>query len=173
MKIRKRYLALGIVGIGAAVYLRGKRPQHVIADLMLELPTRGRSLEQQVQSLERSGKALSGRLQTLPDTPENREQLRHIITLERWGTQRLRVFAGAAFEKDRSSLYRPEEHLEWDELREEFADARAELLEVVRSLHDAPAGEEVEHNSFGPLSKAGWIRYLDTHAALESRKLKG
>jgi len=172
MKIRKRYVALGIVGIGAALYLRGKRPEQVMAELMLELPARGRSVEAQVQLLERSGQKLLQRLKTLPDSPQNREQLRHIITLERWGTQRLRVFAGAAFEKDRSSLYRPDEHLDWNELREEFADARAELLEVVRSLGDAPAGQKVEHNSFGPLSKAGWIRYLDTHAALESRKLK-
>jgi len=172
MKIRKRYLALGIIGIGAAVYLRGKRPEHLIADLMLELPTRGRTLEQQIQSLERSGKALTERLKTLPDTPQNREQLRHILTLERWGTQRLRVFAGAAFEKDRSSLYRPEEHLDWTELCEEFADARAELLEVVRSLDGGSVSQKVEHNSFGPLSRGAWIRYLESHATLEGLKLR-
>lgn len=172
MKIRKRHLALGIIGMGAVLYLRGKRPEYVIADLVLELPTRGRSVEMQAQSLERSGKALSERLKTMPDSPENCEQLRHIITLERWGTQRLRVFAGAAFKKDRSSLYRPDEHLDWNELREEFADARAELLEVARSLPESQNGDEVEHNSFGPLSKGGWIRYLDMHAALEGLKFR-
>ncbi len=172
MQIRKRYVALGILGVSAALYLRGKRPETVIAALMLELPTRGKSVNQQVQALERSGQTLSRKLESMPDSPENLENLRHIIMLERWGTQRLRVFAGAAFEKDRSSLYKPEEHLDWNELREEFADARAELLEVLRSLEGVISDQKVEHNGLGPLSKGAWVQYLGSHATLEGMKFR-
>ena len=172
MQIRKRYLVLAALGLGTAFYLRGKRVENVVADLLLELPARNLSLKGQLESLERSGKLLSERLKTLPDTSGNREQLRHILSLERWGTNRLRVFAGAAFERDRSSLYRPEEHLDWNELREDFSNARAELLEVGRSLENTLPGQKVEHNQMGPLSRGAWLRYLDTHASLEGLKFK-
>ena len=172
MQIRKRYLVLAALGLGAAFYLRGKRVENVVADLLLELPAQGRSLNKHLESLERSGQALENRLKDLPDTPENREQLRHILSLERWGTNRLRVFAGAAFERDRSSLYRPAEHLDWIELREDFADARFELLEVARSLEGTLPGLKVEHNQLGLLSRGAWLFYLNAHASLEGLKFQ-
>jgi hypothetical protein len=172
MKFRKRYAVFLGLGFALAWWLRGKSKFEIAGQVFVELPVKFSKLSNQVKALETSGNALSKQLETVSDREENREVLAHIITLERWGTQRLRVLLGEAFVRDTSSDHAPPADLSWEDLRQLFADTRHELLEVAQGLGQRAKGFQVEHNQFGPLSGAGWLRYLNTHAFLESKRFK-
>ena len=175
MKFRKRYVLFVGLGFALAWWLRGKTIFEVAGQVFVDIPAKFRPLKQHIKALERSGDVLFKQLETLSDTPDNHKVLAHIITLERWGTHRVRVLLGEAFVRDTSSDFAPDPDLSWDDLRQEFADTRQELLEVAQALEalgSRAKGFQVEHNQFGPISGAGWLRYLNTHAFLESKKFK-
>jgi hypothetical protein len=172
MKFRKRYVLFLGLGFALAWWLRGKTPFEVAGQLLVEMPVAFSPLERQIKALETSGNALAKQLETVPDSAENHKILAHIITIERWGTRRLKVVLGEAFVRDASSDHAPDPDLSWDDLRQLFAETRQELLEVAQGLGQRAKGFPVEHNQFGPLSGAGWLRYLNVHAFIESRQFK-
>ena len=43
------------------------------------------------------------------------------------------------------------------------------LVDALKSAPNAP--ETVRHNDYGPLTVRGWLRYLDIHASMESKKI--
>ncbi len=175
MKFRKRYVLFTGLGFALAWWLRGKTKFEVAGQIFVEIPAKFKPLEQHIKALERSGTALSKHLETVSDTPDNHKVLAHIITLERWGTQRVRVLLGEAFVRDTSSDFAPAPDMSWDDLRQVYADTRQELLEVAQALEalgSRARGFQVEHNQFGPISGAGWLSYLNTHAFLESKRFK-
>ncbi len=100
--------------------------------------------------------------------------LRHITGIERWGQSRLRAFLGAPLVRDEYDDYRPGKELDLDGQRSAFRETRDETIELVRQIAKAnvPDSVTVAHNDFGPLSVRGWLRYLDAHASLESKKLR-
>lgn len=168
------------VGLAAgAAYLARQRKEEVkefVVSRVLEAPAGRSSYTDLGQGLERGGNALTGRAARAGDTPANREVLSHIIGIERWGQNRLRVALGRQlYESDDYQTYRPAPDTTLAELRELLSQTRSGTVDLSRQLHVSPPeeGATVTHNGLGPLTAKAWLRYLTQHADLESRKLRG
>lgn len=165
------------VAAGAALLARkrkGEIKDFVVANV-LEKPAGRSSFTDLGQGLERGGTHLMTRAERAVDTPENREVLRHIIGIERWGQSRIEVALGKhELVMDEYHGYRPEEGLGLEELRKLLSQTRSQTVDLARQLHRKPPHDDfvVEHNGLGPLTAKGWLRYLTQHADLESRKLR-
>jgi hypothetical protein len=142
-----------------------------IAGIFLENPSKDKSFAQLRSMLELSGTQIRARLES---GEPNLKLLRHVITIERWGQNRLRSALGEVrFVLDQSGQYAPAATLGWAELKAEFANVRQETLEISRRLELAnPMPGPVVHNQFGPVTVKGWLRYLEIHASTELRKLR-
>lgn len=140
-----------------------------LAGLILNRSTSLKSLAAQ---LEATGRVVLDRAGQAADTEHNRRVLSHIVGIERWGQRRLSVFLGEPLVMDEYDSYRPERGTSWAELKAQFETTRAQTLSLVQRLEAAQPSQTVPHNQFGPLSAAGWLRYLNLHAAMESRKIR-
>ncbi|MFC6618361.1 hypothetical protein [Deinococcus radiophilus] len=69
--------------------------------------------------------------------------------------------------------YKPPKDKSLSELAEILAEQRRRTAALAHTLHENPPrlNEKVPHNGLGPLSVRGWLRYLQYHADVESRKL--
>ena len=108
------------------------------------------------------------------DTPRNRATAAHIIGIERWGTQRLRVLLGEPLQRDEYDGYRPPTDRSPAQLAEEFRAARQATLDLTRQL--AATGTDLRatvlHNDAGNMRLAGWLVYLNVHASMEATRLR-
>jgi hypothetical protein len=141
-------------------------------NLFVERPAARRGSARLAEELEQSADAL---LRTLADSksPERAaKQARHILGIERWGQQRLRVALGErAFERDSHHPYLPDAQLNREGVVALLREARAETVKLARRLASEGKGRvAVEHNSIGPLTADGWLRYLKVHADLEAKR---
>lgn len=141
---------------------------------MLERPVRKRSIAELAAQLSTSGDALSTRFGGIVNRDANREALRHIIGIERWSQQRLKVFLGYPFEQDEYNEYRPTENYSWNDLRDYFGEVRRETVSLARQIDQqaVPADEKVPHNAAGPLTAKAWLGYILDHAERESRRVR-
>lgn len=142
---------------------------------ILERQASGRSLQEFMSSLERSGEEVAKRLGNAPDTPHNREVDNHIIGIEHWGQRQLRVALGEPPSLDSYSGYRLPEGVDLGALRSAFNDTRRGTVELARELSFTVPKTltKVRHNDLGELSVRGWFAYLEGHAKRESTRLKG
>ena len=142
--------------------------------LMLERPAGSRSLGELAATLQASGEELARRFAGAEGSDKNREKLRHIISIERWGQRRLRVGLGETFVADESRAYKPAPDTEWSALQGEFSKTRGETLELADRLSQEGVDPTmtVPHNQFGPLTLRGWLRYLETHASFEGKRIR-
>lgn len=168
------------VGVAAgAAYLSRNRKGEVkdfVVSRVLEAPAGRSSYTDLGQSLERAGTFLAGRAARAANTPANREVLAHIIGIERWGQNRLRVALGQRpFERDEYHPYRPPQNATLTELQNLLSQTRSGTVDLARKLHANPPHDDatVDHNGLGPLTAKAWLRYLTQHADLESRRLRG
>lgn len=166
------------VAAGAAFVARARKDEvkEFVVAQMFERPAARMSYTELGQALERGGTLVAGRAARAADTEANRTTLAHIIGIERWGQNRLRVALGQReFERDEYQPYRPPQGSTLRELQDLLSQTRAQTVDLARQLHDAPPaeGSTVDHNGLGPLSAKGWLRYLSQHADLESRRLRG
>lgn len=168
------------VGVAAgAVYVARTREDEVKGFLVgqaLERPAARQSYAELGQKLERGGLLLAGRAARAADTDANRAVLTHVIGLERWGQNRLRVALGQRpYVRDEHHPYKPGAGATLRELRDLLSQTRSQTVDLARQLHNQPPGEDVTvgHNSLGPLSARAWLRYLTLHADLETRRLRG
>ena len=165
------------VAAGAAYLARNRRGdvKNAVVNRVLEAPA-GRSSYQELQTaLERAAVALAARADRAADTPGNRDLLMHIIGIERWGQERLKVALGQkTYVEDTHHPYRPEGGRSLPDLREDLSRTRSGTVDLVRQLHRSPPEDAltVNHNALGPLTAKAWVRYLTQHADLESRKLR-
>ncbi|MBN1965063.1 MAG: DinB family protein [Anaerolineae bacterium] len=148
--------------------------QSMATGLMLERPAQKLTLAGHAAQLEGSAHALIARFAAAPDTEENREQLRHIIGIERWGQRHLLVALGEPDTEDEYDGYRPSNDLDWDELRGEFRTTRHDTISIALELAEADVGIDVTvmHKQYGKLSVYAWLYYLNTHANLEGERVK-
>ncbi len=148
--------------------------QRFITNLITERPARKASWEQQLANLEQGAALLQARLAQAPDLPRNREALRHIIGIERWGQSRLRSALGAALVMDEYDGHRPDEGQGWAALCESFMATRAGTVALARELKAAGVDRAlpVAHNQFGALTVGGWLQYLKSHAWLEGLRIR-
>jgi hypothetical protein len=148
--------------------------QSIATGMLLERPAQKLTLDELAAQLESSGAKLAQRYAAAADSKSNREHLRHIIGIERWGQSRLEVFLGAPLEMDNHERYRPAEDLSWAALQEEFTTTRQKSVALARELAAAKldTSPTVPHNQYGKLSAYAWLHYLDTHANLESESIE-
>ena len=146
----------------------------VFRDLFVERPARTASLQELSNKLLASGQTLSTRFGGIANRDANREALRHIIGIERWAQHRLRMFLGEPFVRDEYDSYCPPDSFSWNDLRDDFNQARAETLALAEQLSQKRVSEKatVVHNDFGPVSAKGWLQYLLNHAERESMRIK-
>ncbi|WP_102128109.1 DNA-binding protein [Deinococcus planocerae] len=166
------------VAAGAALLARNRKDdvKDFIVAQVFERPAARASYTELGQALERGGNLIAGRAARAADTEANRGTLTHIIGIERWGQNRLRVALGQReFERDEHHPYKPPAGVTLRELQDLLSQTRSQTVDLTRQLHAAPPpeGTTVEHNSLGPLTPKGWLRYLNQHADLESRRLRG
>ncbi len=151
--------------------------QSAVTGLLLERPAQQLTFEQHAEVLAQNGEALAYHFAACADTSANREQLRHIIGVERWGQGRLRAFlsgqTGLEMSDARAS-HDPDTALDWAALQAAFMAARVETVALARALAglDLDPSVTVIHNQYGKLSARAWLRYLDTHASLESKRIQ-
>ncbi len=144
----------------------------VAAGILIERPGKAKSLDDWQAALTTSGAEIDARAAAAKDPVQASIVLRHISGIERWGQRRLQVFQGAPALADEYDGYRPGTDLSLDEQRAFFRETRAATLALVDALKSAPnAPETVRHNDYGPLTVRGWLRYLDIHASMESKKI--
>lgn len=166
------------VALGAGMVLARRHKaqlRDVLVQQLVEGPARRASYADLGTALERGGAQVVGRLERAPDTEASREVARHIIGIERWGQARLSSLAGGpGFVRDEYRPYRPPQDASLSELRDLMSLTRAQTVELSRALaqQPPPEGARVPHNALGDLSAQGWLRYLTTHASLESRRLR-
>lgn len=144
------------------------------AGIFIERPGRSKSLAEWKLALETSGAAIDARAAGAKDPVQASKVLRHIAGIERWGQRRLQILLGAPPVHDEYDDYRPGTNLTLAEQREFFRQTRADTLTLVDQLLAAGIGDDATaaHNDFGPLTARGWLRYLDMHASLESKKMR-
>ncbi len=140
--------------------------------ILLERPGNAKRLDEWQTVLAAAGAALDQRAGAAKHPVHAGNVLRHITGIERWGQRRLQVFLGSPAITDEYDGYCPGADLTLDEQRTCFHQARADTLSLVAALKAADnLPPTVSHNDFGPLSPRGWLRYLDMHANLESKKI--
>ncbi|MEO1443835.1 MAG: DinB family protein, partial [Chloroflexota bacterium] len=133
--------------------------------LFFDLPARNTPMEKFRADLEREGDKLSARFQSAGDTPRNHRSLTHIIGIEKWGQQRLKVALGEPFIDEEYDGYRPSQDTPWSDLADMFQQTRAETIALTEQLAAQPYDGKIRHNSFGELTVGGWLKYLNGHAS--------
>jgi hypothetical protein len=140
---------------------------------LVERPARRAGPARLADVLASSADPLLARLQRA-STQSHLGTIRHIVGIERWGAQRLRVALGdVPFVLDEHHPYLPPEGAPKEALLEQARSTRAETTAVARRVAAEGKGDVlVEHNGLGPLSASGWLRYLTMHADLEARRIR-
>ena len=151
-----------------------QRLRALAAAVIIERPARKTSLSELSARLESSGAEINSRAAIAADAESTRKTLRHISGIERWGQSRLRVFLGEPAIDDEYGDYRPSDDLSVDEARAFFMTTRAQTIDLVDRLDRAGVAPDARslHNGLGPLTVRGWLRYLEMHARLESKRMR-
>lgn len=152
----------------------GDALRRLTATLLIERPVRHREYTQLAARLQETGRRLEARLERSPDKAENREALRHIIGIERWGQRRLSTLLGEPLRMDEYDAYRPDVETDWETLQQIFRETRRLTVALAQRLQAAAVARSrrVPHNDFGELSPHGWLRYLTFHANAECRRIR-
>jgi hypothetical protein len=104
---------------------------------------------------------LEARYRAAAGDPKALRTLRHVVAIERWGQRRLRVALGdAPFERDESGAYAPPDDAPYERVLDELR-VRAETVALARRVAaEDKAGGRRRAQRMGPLTAAGWLRYL-------------
>ena len=149
-------------------------PIGMIFRLYFTWQSRNKSLNELISQSEASGKTIWDDLKDKSDTPANREKLRHIIGIERWGQRRLKTLLGEPPLTDEYNGYQPAESLDFKALRAEFKSTRAETAKLLRTLQKKGLAKtgQAYHNSMGEIPITVWAGYLTMHANMEYKRIK-
>jgi hypothetical protein len=145
---------------------------NLAANLFFELPARNKALTTLADDLRTSGTTVQQRIANASDTPRSREFALHLIGIERWGQRRLKVALGEDLIRDEYDGYRPAQDIAFEQLPAEFEQTRQQTLDLVTALENTDYSDKIEHNSFGPLTVRGWLKYLDSHAAMTAKLVR-
>jgi hypothetical protein len=145
-----------------------------ILRVILERSNRNLTYEKAIDNLRKSGESTANRIGNSPDTPKNRKQVAHIIGIERWGQQRLRVAQGEPLVIDECDGYEPAETLSMAELRQAFESARKETIALIEEMqrNTIPLDRKVFHNDAKEMTLRSWFGYLGVHADRESMRIR-
>ncbi|MFK7805234.1 MAG: hypothetical protein AB8G95_26620 [Anaerolineae bacterium] len=177
MKRSTKFFLFGL-GIGLGLSARellkhSKQVTQTAGPIVFDWLGKGVPTADLAAELEASGKRNLQQLMEKMPTKHNYNVLNHLIGIEKWGQQRLRVALGdGAFVLDEHDDYRPRFGLSWNELQDVFSQTRIETLELAERIDAAEkGGERVLHNDFGEISANHWLHYLRLHANGELWKM--
>lgn len=144
-----------------------------LVNLLLVRPGRKHSFAEWAPKLVQDGEAIVQRIGA-KQSPKASATLRHMIGIERWGQRRLRVALGEPFVQDEYDGYQPNVNDDWATLLDAFRTTRQTTVALTQQLAAAGMTDQVliPHNQFGPLPVRAWLSYLNTHANLESRRIR-
>jgi hypothetical protein len=147
---------------------------NLITSWFVENPAQKQSFAQLTAKLENTKTVIDARVLSVAsqNLEKHRATMRHIIGIERWGTERLKVALGEAFKRDGQKDYHPDSGRDLTALLEDFKLTRLETLRVAKLVEQQNPNAKVLHNNLGDLSIKGWLGYLNLHAEIESRKLR-
>jgi hypothetical protein len=148
--------------------------QTIMRQFLLERPGKKWTMSAWGEKLNASGEKIERRLEKAPDSERNRQTLSHIVGIELWGQSRLRVGLGEPFKEEEYDGYRPSRSRSWEQLKAEFRLARKKSVALAEALDDQQVDQfmPVKHNQYGMITLGAWLRYLDMHANLESKRIK-
>lgn len=146
----------------------------MVINLLLERPVRSKAVGDWVELFKQSERTIQERVNNKHDSEFNRKMFSHVIGIERWGQRRLQVWLGEPFVEDEYNNYRPARDMPWEAMGAEFAKTRAQTVAIVQQLaaQAVDSALKVKHNQHGELSLKAWLRYLQMHAELETKRLK-
>lgn len=149
-------------------------PVSILFRTVFQVQIINKSLADLIQQAEESGQTIVEYLADKPDTPKNRQQMRHVIGIERWGQRRLKTILSEPPIQDEYDGYQPSESLDLAGLRNEFQITRADTLAIARGIEQKGVAEtaRANHNGMGDVSLKIWLRYLTMHANFESKSVK-
>lgn len=149
-------------------------PIGLIMRSVFQLQNINKSLATTIRDAEQGGETITASLAGKADTPQNRNQLRHIIGIERWGQRRLKTILSEPPMQDEYDGYQPADTLDLAALRDHFARTRAETIELARAIEQQGLAKtaKANHNMMGDISLNTWLRYLVSHANFEAKSVK-
>lgn len=146
----------------------------VVGNFYFDRPSKKQSYDEWIVLLHESGKAVEEAASKAEDTEKNRDQMAHIIGIERWAKARLNAFAKGERMSDEYDSYRPDSSFSLQRLRKEWQNARKESISAIRRLEAKDVNNRLtqHHDDFGDLSVGGWAHYMAKHAKMEAKRLK-
>lgn len=148
--------------------------QGILRYFLLERPGQKWTMSAWGEKLAATGEQIEHRLEKSGDSERNRQVLSHIVGIELWGQSRLRVGLGEPLKEDEYDNYRPSRSRTWEQLKAEFRMTRKKSVALAEALDDNQIDQlmQVKHNQYGLITLGAWLRYLDMHATLESKRIK-
>jgi hypothetical protein len=145
----------------------------ILSRWFYEWAARDKSYEELVQKLHKNEAATYSRMMNANEISFNRARAAHVIGIERWSAQRLRVLLGEPLVIDEYDGYAPSDQLSMAELAKEFKQTRAATIALVRELQNKGVDLSctVIHNDVGDLSAGGWLFYIENHTGRETLAL--
>ncbi|MGB1250805.1 MAG: DinB family protein [Candidatus Promineifilaceae bacterium] len=142
--------------------------------LMVDRSARNKTVASLTQELRSSHQSIVELVTSAENNPTNREQLRHVIGIERWSQKRLQAALGAPLNMDEHDRYCPSAEAALTTLGSEFTQTRQETLTIVEQLTSVPniATKIIEHNDLGQMTVRSWLQYIDMHGTYELRNVK-
>lgn len=145
---------------------------HLAGRYMFNRPGGSLTIVQHHERLIHSGNAVTQAIAQARPTPDHQRRARHIIGIERWALVRLGSFLEGIPPHDEYDGYQPAAQLTLPELADVFGAVRADVVAFVGTVPESViTAPPVLHNDFGALSMGGWLRYIELHARMESKKL--
>lgn len=145
----------------------------VVAYFLFIRPSNNRSYADYEKLLADNGITIEQYVNRAADHPKNRQQLRHIIGIERWSCRRLMVCFGEPFIREEYDGYAPAADQSWSQLLVDFkATRQATIALAQRFAREQPANAIVEHDDFGPMEAKIWLQYLYSHAEREAKGIR-
>ncbi len=130
-----------------------------------ERRARGKSYSRYKEKIEETSTQIVSIFSDSKDNEKSRWLFTHVIGMEKWMQQRIKVALGEPFVRDEYDIYRPSQDEPWDKLQQLFVETRNESVQLCDALDakQANGSQKILHNEFGDLSVKGWLEYLLFH----------
>ncbi len=146
----------------------------MLKTFMFDRPSRNKSFAALGQSLTEGRDAIMTRIEASDGNEKSHKQLTHLIGVERWAQNRVKVALGEAFIDEEYDRYRPARDAAWLTLKDEFWTTRNASIALTKALDAAKVDRNtlVAHNQFGEIPVRAWLQYIYGHSDFESKNIK-
>lgn len=139
---------------------------------VLNLVAEQRDMALLTEGLRQSAEKIYHKVKAAEPNSHNHQIFTHIIGIERWGQNRLKVALGEPLVMDEYNGYRPARERAWDALIDDFVKTRQETIAIAKQIARTSSPPLIPHNTLGDLSVEAWLMYLQLHADGELYKFK-